>query len=170
MSDLKISISKTLVHEGGYVNNPADPGGATKYGVTQRDINGLPGFPANVADLTEDQAITYYLQYYWIKFGSKGKLAQTYYPQIIAQGVLDKLYDMSVLFGIGTAVQLLQIVLNCATDGAFGPNALAAVNQAEPVSLLQSFQTALVSHAIGIANATPSSRQFLAGWIRRINS
>jgi len=170
MADINLSIAKTLVNEGGYVNDPNDSGGATKYGVTQRDITGLPGFPTDVKDLTGSQAIDYYEHYYWAKFGSAGHFAQVNFPMIEAQPVLDKLLDMSVLFGVKEAVILIEGVLNLVVDGLFGPHDLVAVNEAEPTSLVQGFKTVLVSHAIGIANAQPKDREFLAGWIKRINS
>jgi lysozyme family protein len=164
MADLKISISKTLVHEGGYVDNPNDPGGATKYGVTQRDIDGVrsafPDFPADVKDLTMDQATRYYLHTY----------VKPHVSEIQDQALTDKLFDMGVLFGIGTAVNILERVLNLPVDGIFGTNDLVATNEAEPSSLLSAFKTGLVSHAIGVANARPSERIFLHGWIVRVNS
>lgn len=163
MADLKISIAKTIVHEGGYDNDPADPGGATKYGVEQKDIDGVrdifPDFPADVKDLTTDQATRYYLHAY----------VKPHYSEIESQDVADKLFDMGVLFGIGSAVDVLERILNLPVDGAFGPNDLVATNEAEPTSLLAAYRTGLVSHAIGVANAKPNERKFLHGWIVRIN-
>jgi lysozyme family protein len=170
MADIKASIAKTIVKEGGYVNNPNDSGGATKYGVTQRDIIGLPGFPVDVKDLTTDQATDYYEFHYWAKFGGAGHFAQINFPMIEAQSVMDKVFDMAVLFGVGEAVTLIEGVLQLVEDGLFGPHDLVAVNEADPASLLQSYKTAFVSHAIGIVNARPKDREFLAGWIHRVNS
>jgi lysozyme family protein len=156
MADSKISIAKTLVHEGGYVNNPNDSGGATKYGITQADIPNV-----NIADITPEQATEYYIEHYW----------KNLYSEIDTQVVADKLFDMGVLFGVGTAVKLLQVVLSIIPqDGVFGPHTLSATNLAEPNSLLNSYHAALVSHAVGIADAQPKDRVFLVGWIRRINS
>lgn|SRR5487761_338446 len=155
MSDVKTAIAKTLVHEGGYVNNPYDSGGPTKYGITQEDMPNI-----NIADITPEQATEYYLENYW----------KPLYSEIESQSIAEKIFDMGVLFGVGTAVKLLQAVLNVTADGIFGVISLAAINQAEPVSLLGSYQAALVSHSIGIANAQPKDRVFLTGWIRRINS
>lgn len=170
MADIKLSIGKTLINEGGYVNNAADPGGATKYGVTQHDITGLEGFPVDVKDLTPEQATDYYLNHYWDKFGEEGKYAKAYYPGIVTQSVLDKVYDTSVLFGIGEVVKLVETVLYLTVDGFFGANDLHALNEAEPDSFIQALKTAEVAHAIGIVNAHTPSKIFLAGWIRRINS
>jgi lysozyme family protein len=114
----------------------------------------------NIADITPEQATEYYQEHYWKPF----------YSQIENQTVADKLFDMGVLFGIGTATKLLQNVLSLVIDGVFGPKTLSTVNQADSVSLLSAFQAALVSHALGIANAQPKDRVFLVGWIKRINS
>ncbi len=164
MADLKVSIAKTIQHEGGYVNNPADPGGATKYGVTQRDLDGsrgrFPNWPLDVKDLTPEQATEYYAETY----------VKPHYSEIENQLVADKLFDMGVLFGIGSAVDILERVLNLPVDGVFGPHDLLATNEAEPSSLLSAYKTGLVSHAIGIANAKPTERIFLRGWITRVNS
>lgn len=155
MADFKISILKTLVHEGGYVNNPNDSGGPTKYGITQKDMPGV-----NIKDITQDQAVLYYHDHYW----------KSLYSQISSQDIADKLFDLGVLFGVGTAVKLLQTVLGLKVDGNLGPISLAAINGAEPLSCLSAYRTACVSHVIGIANAVPNDRVFLVGWIRRINS
>ena len=155
MADPKISVAKTLAHEGGFVNNLADSGGPTKYGITQKDLPNTP-----IETLTEEQATEYYLEHY----------VKPYYTQIENQDVLDKLFDSGVLFGIGSAVKVLQIVLALKDDGDFGPVTLAKVNDSEPVSLLNAFKTGLVTHAIAIASSRPQDRVFLRGWITRVNS
>ena len=90
MADPLISIHKTLVHEGGYVDNPADSGGPTNMGITQADVPTIP-----IKDLTVDQAIEIYKERYW----------KQYYSQIFDQFIADKLFDSGVLFGVGTARQ-----------------------------------------------------------------
>lgn len=155
MADLKIAIALTLVHEGGYVNNPADPGGATNMGITQADMPGQ-----NMKELTQDQAVAYYSEHFW----------KPLYSQIQNQPVANKLFDLGVLFGVGTAVGILQTVLQLTVDHSFGPDTLSHVNQADPISLLQIYKTALVTHALAVAAANPAERIFVAGWIRRINS
>ena len=146
MADAKISIAKTLVNEGGYVDNPNDSGGPTKYGITQRD---LPG--EDIEKFTPERATAYYLENYW----------KALYSQIDSQAVADKIFDMGVLFGVGTAIKLLQNVLALVPiDGDFGEHTLSVTNLADPVSLLGSYQAALVSHSIGIANAQPKDQSF----------
>ena len=93
-----------------------------------------------------------------------------FYSQIGDQGIANKLFDMGVLFGIGTAVIMLQSVLGLKMDGVFGPMSLQAINEAEPVSLLQAYKTILVQHVIQIGANKPTEREFVSGWIKRINS
>lgn len=161
MADVKISIQKTLVNEGGYVDNPNDSGGATKYGITQIDLDEWLGVGRmNVRDLGEDQAAGWY----------EKKFSNPNYPGISVQAVCDKLFDMGVLFGVGTAVRIFQHTIGVTPDGDFGPASLAATNAAEPVSLLATFKANIVTHAFNIATANPKDRVFLNGWGRRINA
>lgn len=155
MADSKIAIAKTLVNEGGYVNNPNDSGGPTKYGITQRD---LPG--EDIENLTPERATAYYLENYW----------KSLYSEIEVQSVANKIFDLGVLFGVGEAVKLLQILFGITSDGVFGPVTLAHVNQTDATNLLVTYKTAFVTYAIGIANEKPQDREFLTGWIRRVNS
>lgn len=158
MADFKIAVQKTLVHEGGYVNNPHDHGGPTKYGITQTDMPGV-----SIKDITPDDASTYYQEHYW----------KTLYSQIISQGLAEKLFDMGVLFGVGTAVKMLQISMSheisLVSDGQFGPNTLAAVNQST-YDLVPGYKTTLIQHVVNIVNHNPGDGVFINGWITRINS
>jgi lysozyme family protein len=151
------AVQKTLAHEGGYVNNPNDKGGPTKYGVTQADMPGV-----NIADITAEQAAAYYSEHYW----------KPLYSQINDQLLGEKLFDMGVLFGVGTAVKLLQITLansiSIVSDGNFGPQTLADVNQHS--NLLPAYRATLLNHCMNVVNANPNDAVFLQGWINRINS
>lgn len=158
--NIELAISKTLVHEGGFVDDPADPGGATKYGITQKD---LPG--EDISAITEQQAIDYYKQHY----------VKELYSQIESQAVGEKIFDMGVLDGVGTVIHVLQAVLkpsfpDVTIDGDFGPVTLSAVNQSDDASLLQAYKSALVARAIQIVTAKPGEKKFFAGWVARINS
>jgi lysozyme family protein len=159
MADFNTAVLLTLQHEGGYVNNSADPGGATNMGVEQRDLPNIP-----ISTLTVTQAKEFYSEKFW----------NAQYSAITEQSIANKLFDLGVLFGIGTAVKIIQSVLEAqfglTPDGVFGPATLAAINGSEPKSLLLAFQTAMVARAIQIGAARPAEQQFVGGWIRRINS
>ena len=60
MSDFQIAVNLVLNHEGGYVNNPSDPGGETNFGIAKRWHPDL-----DIRNLTKDQASVIYQQQYW---------------------------------------------------------------------------------------------------------
>lgn len=155
MADFKIAIQKTLIHEGGYVNNPKDPGGETNMGISKRDHPN-----EDIKNMTVERATEIYREQYW----------KDLWSQIDSQAVCDKLFDLGVLMGVHTAVRILQLTLDTTQDGIFGVNTLAAVNQADETSLLKNYKANLVTHTFNLATANPSLRVFLKGWATRINS
>jgi lysozyme family protein len=154
MADFQIAVTLTLHNEGGYEDNPNDPGGATNMGVEQRDLPDI-----DIRTLTVAQATAYYAQNYW----------KSYYSQIDSQAIANKLFDLGVLFGVQTAIKFLQSTLGISTDGVFGINTLEAVNSAD-AGLLQRYEDVMWQHAQGIAALNPAEAMFLIGWQRRILS
>jgi len=167
MADPKIAINLTLQHEGLFQNDFNDHANwssgkigigtliGTKYGITALD---MPG--EDIRNLTLERAIAYYLEHYW-KQG---------YSQIQSQDIASKLFDLGVLFGVGTAVGMLQHTLHVTEDNEFGPETLEHVNSTDPVSLLAEYKYRFVGHATQVGAVNPAEREFVAGWIRRINS
>jgi lysozyme family protein len=155
MADPLISIKKTLLHEGGYVNDPNDSGGETNYGISKRQYPAL-----DIKNLTEEAAVEIYRDGYW----------KHLYSQIKEQAIADKLFDMGVLFGVGTAIEVLQIILQVPVDRIFGQGTLAIVNISDPITLLDQYKTGLVSHAVAVVSHNPKDKVFFAGWVKRINS
>lgn len=147
-------IGSTLQHEGGYVNNPADPGGETNFGITKRDHPDV-----DIRNLTVDGAKSIYREEYW----------KPWMGEILSQVVASKVFDMGVNMGIGTAVKILQKALGVAVDGVFGPGTLAAVNNASD-ALLPAYKQALAAHYQAIVAAKPAEAKFLNGWLARANS
>lgn len=156
MTDFNQAVQKTLIHEGGYVNNPHDKGGPTKYGITQADMPGV-----DISKITPDQAVAYYREHYW----------KALYSQITDQTLGEKLFDMGVLFGVGTAVKMLQLSMSTGItvvpDGVFGPNTLAATNERGNIN---SYRTILYNHVMDIINRNPEDAVFVQGWTNRIAS
>lgn len=170
MSDFQIAVKQTLKHEGGFQKNPEDHANwssgkigegkliGTKYGITALDMPGV-----DIENITVDQAVAYYAEHYW----------KSLYSQIDSQPVADKLFDLGVLFGVHTAVAVMQQTLESAfhidVDGTFGTETLGAINQSDEKSLLTSYEANMVTHTFNVAAKNPAERQFLAGWGRRIN-
>ena len=153
--DINQAIQKTLIHEGGFVDNKNDSGGPTKYGITQADMPSV-----SIKDITPEQAVEYYKEHY----------VKPLYAQINEQALGEKIFDMGVLFGVKTAVKLLQISLSdeiqVVSDGAFGPNTLAAVNEHGDINR---YRTVLINHCMDVVNRNPQDSVFIRGWINRIS-
>ncbi len=158
MADFKLAVLLTLQHEGGYVDNPADRGGPTKYGITQKDMPGV-----DIVSLTEEQAVQYYTEHYW----------KQNYSNICDQNIANKLFDMGVLFGVGEAVYLMQRALWMVPEQwtkVIDQNTLDRINTSHSDKLLLEYKLHLTVHAKNIAAFNPTQKIFLDGWQNRINS
>lgn len=156
-----------LSWEGGFVNNPADPGGATNKGITLatwqrrgRDLNGDGRI--DVADLrliTDDDAKEIMRRYYWNKWKA---------DQIKSQSIANILVDW--VWGSGTyGITIPQKLLGVDADGVVGPKTLAAVNGQDPETLFKALKARREQHFRNIAASNTSSQQFLTGWLRRLD-
>ncbi len=112
-SDLfQICVDVVLTEEGGTANHRRDPGGLTRFGISQRSYPSL-----DIASLTRDQAIALYKRDYW----------QPIRGDELPPGLALLLFDCAVNQGPVTAIQLLQASLRVAIDGQFGPITLQAL-------------------------------------------
>lgn len=99
------AFDRLISHEGGYVNDPLDPGGETKFGISKRSYPML-----NVATLDLDTAKAIYRKDFWYPLGDDA------HPAIKFQA-----FDFAVNSGIQTALRKLQSAIGVADDGHFGP-------------------------------------------------
>ncbi len=156
MADYLPAINYVLPNEGGYSNDPADPGGATKFGILQRDWPEV-----DIASITVEQAIAWYQPNYWNKAP---------YSALTNQQVASKLFDMHVNCGLKTAVMVAQQALGFSVadvDGNFGPATLAAINAADPSSFLAQVIILLDQHYNHLVQLHSGLQKFLGGWIAR---
>lgn len=149
MADFDYAILTVLRNEGGLVNNPNDPGGITKYGISKRAYPNL-----DIAALTLDAAEAIYKKDFW-KFGG-----------IVDQAVATKLFDAYVNME-HTAIRIAQTVVKVPVDGSYGPHTEMAINNADPREFLKSFRLALAQHYKDIVTAKPEEAVFLKGWLTR---
>lgn len=109
------AFKKIIAVEGGYVNHHNDPGGATKYGISQR------AYPTeNIEALTLDRARAIYRKDYW------DKICGDDLPDPLSHLV----FDAAVNHGISPAAQMLQAALKIRADGVIGQETLKAVKAA----------------------------------------
>lgn len=108
--DFQTAIERVLGHEGGYVNDPKDPGGETQWGISKRSYPHL-----DIKVLTRDDAKLLYERDFWRPCVST-----------VTDGALQfQLMDAAVNHGMGNAVRFLQRAVGTADDGNWGPNSRA---------------------------------------------
>lgn len=179
MKSVKEIAKGIVAREGGFVNDPDDPGGATKYGVTLAtmrrlglDLTGDGKITAeDVRRLNPAQAEKIFVEHYYRRPGI-GAL-----PEALQASV----FDMYVNAG-ANAIKVLQRLLSdmgfdCAVDGAVGPQTVRAAQmafEAAPGHLADAYAIARRNYYYSLADARPASRKFArrrdggkGGWILR---
>lgn len=154
--------------EGGYANVKGDPGGPTKYGITQATLTefrstGHPDFatwPTDVKDLTPAQAAFIYDAVDWDAIHGD-ELPATLAPLVL---------NCAVNMGEPQAVRLLQGCLNLTPDGVLGSFTLAAIHSWQsPYMPEQTLAEEYAAH-VGVKYASLYAKegQFELGWLRRL--
>lgn len=152
-------LRKVLVHEGGYVNHPKDPGGATNKGVIQRTYDawrrskGLP--TQSVRNITDAEVEAIYRRDYWNKVSGDQ----------LPRGVDYVTFDAGVNSGPSRGVKWLQRVLGVAQDGAAGPKTQAAANASNHRKTIVDMCAARMSFLRGLGHWST----FGKGWTRRVS-
>lgn len=179
MKTIRQLAEDIVAREGGFVDDPDDPGGATNHGVTIHTMRRL-GLDltrdgkvdvADVRALTRAQAVDIFVDRYFTRPGL-GDL-----PDILQPSV----FDMQVNAG-ANAITILQKLLTamgfpCKADGALGPQTLAAAQAAAaraPDHLADAYGIARRNFYYALGDARPASRKFArrrdggkGGWITR---
>lgn len=179
MKTVKEIAEEIVAREGGFVNDPDDPGGATNYGVTIHTMRRL-GLDINrdaridVADvraLTRSQAVDIYIEHYFKRPGLAA----------LPEAVQPSVFDMYVNAGMN-AVKILQRLcadmgFPCDPDGQVGPQTIRAAQaafEAAPSHFADAYGIARRNYYYALADARPQSRKFArrrdggkGGWITR---
>ena len=148
-------IEKVLEHEGGYVNDPTDLGGETKYGITKRFYPDI-----DIKNLTKEQAKEIYKRDYW----DKNRV------ESLPENLRYIFFDMCINQGRRTAVRVLQRAVNSkggnlVVDGGFGPATLKAILKHRPCD--NRTRCYRLKHYYDLVNKKPEQEKFLFGWFRR---
>ena len=147
-------IEKVLEHEGGYVNDPKDAGGETKYGISKR------AYPdEDIKELTIERAKELYKRDYWDRYRTADlpdRLRHIY-------------VDMCINMGGGRAIKILQEACNSKNankidvDGGIGPATIKAASNVEPFRL----RAYRVMFYAELVMKKPEQERFWVGWFRR---
>jgi len=135
-------------HEGGYVNNPADPGGETNWGISKRTYPDV-----DIKNLTRDQAKEIYRIDFWLR----GQMDQ-FDPAVAFQA-----FDFAVNSGIETAIRKLQAAAGVADDGHIGPVTVAAIKNRGVNDMIMLLTAERIEYQAKLKNGDT----FWRGWMRR---
>jgi len=143
------AFSALIGHEGGYSNDPRDPGGETNFGISKR------AYPdVNIATLTLEQAKAIYLRDYW----QRAMCDQL--PPVVAFQV----FDCAVNSGIGQAIRFLQRAVGVADDGRVGPLTIRAVQRLDAEAVVSRFN----GQRLDFMTKLSTWDVYGKGWARRI--
>jgi lysozyme family protein len=150
-------LARLKMHEGGYTDNPHDPGGPTNFGITIADYRKYVKPRATVADvgaMTWDEAARIYRARYWDAQACDD----------LPAGVDDSVFDYGVNSGIGRSKKVLQRVVGVMDDGVLGPQTMAAVAARKPEDTIR----AINSERLLFLKSLRTWPVFGKGWARRV--
>lgn len=175
------ALAVVMKHEGGFINDPDDPGGATKFGISLRwlkevgeldlDGDGLPDGDLDldghidlndIEGLTHDNAAWFYKAHWWDRH-RYGDFSLT---------IATKVFDLAVNMGSGQAHKCVQRASRAcgrplADDGILGPRTRAALADLDPKPLRAALCSEAAGFYRGLVTARPVSAKYLNGWLNR---
>lgn len=147
--DFEQAFQRVLGSEGGYSNDPRDPGGETKFGISRL---AYPG--EDIKGMTIERAHEIYRRDYWGPAGCDA----------VPDGAKLPLFDAAVNSGVKTAIKLLQRACGTSPDGILGPLTLQAV-QSMPAPRLVA---RLVGQRLALLVSLPAWPTYSRGWTLRV--
>lgn len=151
-------LAETWRHEGGYVDNPSDPGGATKYGITittLRDWRKRPVTKADVQALSREEASAIYRANYWAPIRGDD----------LPSGIDAVAFDAAVNSGVSRGAKWVQAAAGVTADGKIGPQTLAALRSGDPVIVINR----ALDMRLAFLRSLKHWPTFGRGWQRRVD-
>lgn len=146
--DFQGAVKIILHQEGGYVNNPTDPGGQTKFGISKRSYSHI-----DIPLLTKEQAKEIYLRDFW------KPLRCDSLPSEVRLSV----FDTGINMGPSVAVKILQTVIRTEIDGIIGPKTISKAYNFDRWILITQYMTLRVI----LYTRMEHFADYGKGWIRR---
>jgi lysozyme family protein len=146
-------IDVVLKLEGGYSDNPVDPGGETNFGICKRNYPDL-----DIKNLTREQAIDIYWRDYWAPMNLTG---------IKSDDAVLELFDMGVNAGLRMAVKLAQKLVGAFADGIIGEETTGKINDF-PL-FVELYKADRKKFYLSLARRKPELCTFLYGWLNRVD-
>lgn len=172
MADFASAFALTMKAEGGYVNDPQDPGGETYKGIARKMNSKWDGwslidmaksdrkFPANLDSniQLQDKIKNFYEINYWDK---------TRCDEIKDQNIAASIFDFSVNAGVVTSAKLAQLTVGVEQDGVIGNVTLEKINAADPHTFVVLFSLNKIARYLHICEKRQESKKFFYGWVKR---
>ncbi len=157
MTTFDEAFNFTIGNEGGYVNDPYDKGGETKWGISQRSYPRL-----SIKSLTKEQAKSIYHNDYW----------KPAYDELLNKDLSIRLFDMAINSGAYNAEITLQKAINhcggnIVEDGDIGMVSIKSSNLAHQGWLLERFRVERSKYYADCVDRKPNDLKFLKAWIFR---
>jgi len=144
-------VAIVLRHEGGYVNDPKDPGGETNFGISKK------AFPKeDIKGMTRERAIAIYERQYW----NAARCSE------IPEDLQPIYFDTAVNAGVVTAIRLLQIAAGIEADGIFGEKTARAAFGVKRAA----YAFERLAYYERLIKKNPALAKFRKGWTKRVNS
>lgn len=178
MANFDLALADLLTWEGGYTNNPNDAGGETYAGISRKNfpmwlgwqfVDEIHKVHTNLVDLNRELTADSNVQvalaaFYRQKFWN--------FDTVPSQLVANKMFEMEVQFGPGTAVRILQQGLvrlghPIAVDGSLGSATLALVHNEKEPDLLHALRAFAAVYRVHRVQARPDQLEFVEGWLWR---
>ena len=141
------AFERLMGHEGGYVNDPRDPGGETKWGISKRSYPGV-----DIKSLTRQGAAEIYRRDFWDPLGQA------------PAAVKFQVFDFAVNSGISTAVRKLQAAIGVADDGHWGPVSAARLASMSETDVLMRYAAQRLRFVAALSTFATYGR----GWVNRV--
>jgi lysozyme family protein len=167
ITNFERALSYTLENEGGFINDPLDRGGPTKWGITLATLAKWRQRPSGLDDiknLTPAEMQDIYKAWYWAPLGCE---------LIVDSTISTAMFDIGVVRGIFASAKCAQNVCRklganaLVVDGHIGPSSIIALNAMPKKEFIYSFTTYAETGFRATAEQRPSQRKFLNGWLAR---
>lgn len=146
-------FNRLIGHEGGYVNDPRDPGGETNWGITKRTAQ-ANGYQGSMRAMTREQAYKIYYSAFWLR----------YQCDKMPEAVAYQFFDAAVNHGLGNASRMLQRAVNVADDGIIGNMTIAAIKKMAISDVIMRLNAERIEFYCKLSTFAT----FGKGWIRRV--
>lgn len=174
MADFNYAIRVILKHEGGWVSDPADPGGETNFGIsmliigrekiTDEELGVKNTGPGWLKNMKVENASAIYKKYFWDRYG---------YDRIVDDRVATKICDAGINFGSARAHRMAQFVCNqirgsfLKEDGIIGKDTIKIINLINPEEFISVYSDRMMEYYQSIVDKTPRLKKFLWIWEKR---